>query len=130
MLLISRTRPLPDKRHLLYEACIDNLLTALPDRKAEEGALLSYEQWRPEDSEEPKRVVAALAFSLQQEGYKSHNRSPIVRDWEGMAELLPAAWGPKRPSFLAWLAGPAGLLTDRADGTLAFTHLSFQEYLT
>ncbi len=33
-------------------------------------------------------------------------------------------------TFLAWLAGPAGLLTDRADGTLAFAHLSFQEYLT
>ncbi|MEA2601775.1 MAG: hypothetical protein QOF89_2767 [Acidobacteriota bacterium] len=131
MLLISRSRPLPDKRHLLYEACIDNLLTALPDRKAEEGALLSYEQWRPEDSEARKRVVAALAFFLQDEGYKGNMRSPIVRNWDGMMVLLPSSWTTKqRRSFLAWLAGPAGLLTDRADGTLAFTHLSFQEYLT
>src|SRR4029079_14110625 len=35
----------------------------------------------------------------------------------------------QRLEFLAWLAGPAGLLTDRSDGTLVFTHLSFQEYL-
>ncbi len=131
MLLISRSRPLPDKRHLLYDACIDNLLTALPDRKAEEGALLTHEQWRPEDSEERKRVIAALAFALQDDGYKDYSRSRIVRDWEGMATLLPSDWGSKqRLGFLAWLAGPAGLLTDRADGTLTFTHLSFQEYLT
>ncbi len=29
-----------------------------------------------------------------------------------------------------WLVGAAGILTDRADGSLSFTHLSFQEYLT
>jgi 3',5'-cyclic AMP phosphodiesterase CpdA len=131
MLLIGRSRPLPDKRHLLYEACIDNLLTALPDRKAEEGALLLHEQWRPEDSEERKRVVAGLAFALQDEGYKEPRRSTIVRDWEGMSEFLPSEWETRRKmGFLAWLAGPAGLLTDRADGTLTFAHLSFQEYLT
>ncbi len=131
MLLIGRSRPLPDKRHLLYEACIDNLLTALPDSKAEQGALLLPQQSRPEDSEERKRIVARLAFALQAEGYKGYNRSAIVRDWEGMAALLPANWeATKKMGFLAWLAGPAGLLTDRADGTLTFTHLSFQEHLT
>jgi 3',5'-cyclic AMP phosphodiesterase CpdA len=131
MLLIGRSRPLPDKRHLLYEACIDNLLTALPDRKTEEGALLLREQWRPEDSEERKRVVAGLAHAIQNSGYKGSTRSTIVRDWEGMAVLLPWEWRAKQKiGFLTWLAGPAGLLTDRADGTLAFTHLSFQEYLT
>jgi len=56
MLLISRSRPLPDKRHLLYDACIENLLTALPNRKQQEGALLGREQWRPDDSEERMRV--------------------------------------------------------------------------
>jgi hypothetical protein len=71
-------------------------------------------------------VVAALAFSLQEEGYKGYIRSPIVRDWDGMAAILPSAWMPKqKKEFLAWLAGPAGLLTDRADDTLVFTHLSF-----
>ena len=30
MLLISRSRPIPDKRHLLYEACIENLSDGPP----------------------------------------------------------------------------------------------------
>ncbi|HZF11744.1 MAG TPA: TIR domain-containing protein [Thermoanaerobaculia bacterium] len=131
MLLISRSRPLPDKRHLLYEVCIENLLTALPQKREEEGALLQREQWRPEDSEERLRVVAALAFGVQAEGYKKRSRAAIVQTWEEMAELLSGDWSKaQRSGFLGWLAGPAGLLTDRADGTLVFTHLSFQEFLT
>ena len=48
-----------------------------------------------------------------------------------MEEMLPAEWGAGQKSgFLSWLCGAAALLTDRADGTLAFSHLSFQEYLT
>jgi 3',5'-cyclic AMP phosphodiesterase CpdA len=130
MLLISRSEPIPDKRHLLYERCIDSLLTALPDRKAEQGALLLHEQWRPDDSEERKRVVATLAFALQDLGYRMRARSSIVGTWEEMTKLLPKDWPElKKSGFLAWLAGPAGILTDRADGTLVFSHLSFQEYL-
>jgi hypothetical protein len=131
MLLISRSRPLPDKRHLLYEACIENLLTALPNRKEQEGARLGREQWRPDDSEERMRVVAEFAARLQRAGYVISMRSTLVYSWDVMAVLLPS-WKPdsRRQGFLAWLAGPAGLLTDRADGKLAFTHLSFQEYLT
>lgn len=127
MLLISRTQPLPDKRHQLYEACIENLLTAPRER---EGALLLAEQWRPEDRDERLRVVAALAFHTQVEGYRYRNRRAIVRTWDELAALLPDGWpAGRRAGFLVWLAGPAGLLTDQADGTLTFTHLSFQEYL-
>src|SRR5262249_24505223 len=79
MLLISRSRPLPDKRHLLYEVCIENLLTALPQRREEEGVLIQREQWRPEDSEERLRVVASVAFGVQSEGYKGGARRTIVR---------------------------------------------------
>jgi 3',5'-cyclic AMP phosphodiesterase CpdA len=130
MLLISRSELIPEKRHLLYEKCIDCLLTALPDRKADQGAILFYEQYRPDDSEVRKRVVAALAFALQEQGYKKTSRSSIVGKWEELAMLLPQDWSaPRRSGFLAWLAGSAGLLTENADGTLAFTHLSFQEYL-
>src|SRR4029079_12654195 len=83
MLLISRSRPLPDKRHLLYEACIENLLTALPSRKEQEGALLGREQWRPDDSEERMRVVAALAAGLQEEAdIESWGRAAIVSSWD------------------------------------------------
>ena len=51
--------------------------------------------------------------------------------WDEMAALLPADWTVRqRDGFLRWLSGPSGLLTDRSDGTLVFTHLSFQEYLS
>jgi hypothetical protein len=133
MLLIARSRPLPDKRHLLYQACVENLLAALPNRKEEEGGLNMPEQWRPSDIEERMRLTAELAFRLKsgegEERIRTDN-SVIVSSWEKMAGLLTESWAEARKmGFLAWLAGPAGLLTDRSDGTLIFTHLSFQEYL-
>ncbi|MDY7230604.1 metallophosphoesterase [Hyalangium rubrum] len=129
MLLISRHRPLPDKRHRLYEECIRNLLAALPDRREQEGALLSREQWRPEDSEVRLRVVAELAFQMQSEGYQEC-RTQVVRTWEELERFLPAEWGRERKwGFLTWLVASAGVMIDRTDGTLAFAHLSFQEYL-
>lgn len=131
MLLISRSRPLPDKRHSLYEACIENLLTSIPKRRFEQGALSLPGEWRPEDSEERMRQVADLAFRLQSKGYRGHSRSPIVQLWDDVEALLPSAWSKsERLGFLSWLVGPAGLLTDRSDGTLVFSHLSFQEYLS
>src|SRR6185503_5693758 len=130
MLLISRDRPLPDKRHILYEECIKNLLNARPGQREKEGAQLTEDQWRPPDAEERLRVVAAMAFGMQDHGYKRVGRAPIVRTRDELCELLPTDWSrEKRHGFLAWLTGAAGVMVDRADGTLAFAHLSFQEYL-
>ncbi len=81
MLLISRSRPLPDKRHQLYEACVENLLTAMPDRKEQRGAQLQEAQWRPDDSEERMRVVAALAYGVQREGGQPLSNATVVSDW-------------------------------------------------
>jgi 3',5'-cyclic AMP phosphodiesterase CpdA len=131
MLLISRDRPLPDKRHKLYEECIRNLLSARPEQREREGARLQAHQWRPTDSEERLRAVAALAAQVQQEGYKRSSRAPIVRSGEELEVMLPKGWTrDERRGFLAWLVGAAGVMTEQADGTLSFTHLSFQEYLT
>ncbi len=131
MLFISRSSPLPDKRHKLYGQCIDNLLTALPDQKQAEGAQLLQSQWRPDDGSERKRVVANLAYEMQFQGQEtSRARSVAVKSWDDMATLLPERWQrDHRLGFLGWLAGPAGLLVDRADGNLQFGHLSFQEFL-
>jgi 3',5'-cyclic AMP phosphodiesterase CpdA len=130
MLLIHRSRPLPDKRHLLYEACIESLLDSIPGRREQQGSKLTTNQWRPDDSEQRLRLVAELAFRIQNEGFKKSGRTVIPRHWHELAELLPDKWPEsRRYRFLTWLAGPAGLLTDRTDGTVVFTHLSFQEYL-
>lgn len=130
MLLISRSESLPDKRHQLYDRCIHNLLTALPQTRADGGALDLKTQWRPEDSDERRRVVARLAFDLQNSGYESKHRGAIVSKWDALTAMLPSEWMPlQRNGFIDWLAGPSGVLTDRADGTVVFSHLSFQEFL-
>ncbi len=143
MLLISRSSPLPDKRHQLYGKCIENLLTALPDRYQEEGVQLSSYQWRPENGEERFRVLASIAYRLQcrvtdkvrnlQENSideSANNRSAIIVDWDSFLDFTPKEWDTKnRNGFLVWLTERAGVIVNRADGTLSFSHLSFQEYL-
>ena len=130
MLLISRSRPLPDKRHQLYQACVESFLTALPDKRQEEGALILRELWRPDDSEERLREVAKMAAQMQEVSYESGERAALVRTWGEMASFLPPEWKQsQRLGFVAWLAGPSGLLAERADGSVSFAHLSFQEYL-
>lgn len=130
ILMIGRAKPLPDKRHLLYEACIDNLLQAIPEKREREGATLHEDQWRPDDSQERWRVVARLAFEVQSQGFQKSPRGAIVRSEEELVPMLPPEWHVRdRRRFLAWLAGPAGILTDRTDGSYQFSHLSFQEFL-
>jgi hypothetical protein len=110
MLLISRDRPLPDKRHRLYEEWIRNLLSARPEQKEREGARLQSHQWRPSDSEERLRVVATLSARMQQEGYNEGARAQIVRSWEELEVLLPEGWKrEEKRGFLAWLVGAAGV---------------------
>jgi len=131
MLGIHSVERLPGKRHRLYETCIRNLLADLPERKAEEGARTGNDQWRPPDSEERFQVVARLAFELQYGGYQGSERSAIVATRPMLKALLPAdgQWRGNRERFLNWLVGTASLFSDRADDSLAFSHLSFQEYL-
>ncbi|MBF0294092.1 MAG: TIR domain-containing protein [Magnetococcales bacterium] len=130
MLLISRHHPLPDKRHKLYQVCIENLLTALPKRKEEQGARIGSDRWRPKNSDERMRAVARMAYHAKGQGGED-DQGRIVRTWEELEKELPQEWThAQRQGFLLWLAGPAGLLNDRSDGTLVFVHLSFQEFLS
>ncbi len=126
MLFLSRSERLPEKRHLLYERCLHNLLNAREQR----GVLLSREQWRPSDNEVCMQVVASLAHSLQVKGFHGAERSQLQFTWELATEMLPQEWdSQQRHGFLDWLIGAAGVLIDRTDGTLVFSHLSFQEFL-
>ncbi|MEO5328644.1 MAG: TIR domain-containing protein [Magnetococcus sp. THC-1_WYH] len=132
MLLVSRTSPLPDRRHKLYQVTLDNLLSALPDRREQDGARKERRHWRPESGAERLRVAAALAHGMQKKGYDgTTGRESLVQSWEEMARYLPHDWDlTKRNGFLSWLSGPAGVLVDRTDDKLSFAHLSFQEFLT
>ncbi|MBZ5623836.1 MAG: NACHT domain-containing protein [Acidobacteriia bacterium] len=126
MLFISRSRTLPDERHDLYQACIEHMLSAYRREEAHVPGMAHH--WRPEKMNERLRAAAALAFAIHAEGRGDRNQT-IVLSARKMANLLPGDCEEHGPGFLAWLAGPAGLLTDRSDGSLSFAHLSFQEYL-
>ncbi|MBF0131574.1 MAG: TIR domain-containing protein [Magnetococcales bacterium] len=132
MLLVSRTSPLPDRRHKLYQVTLDNLLSALPDRREQEGVRGERHRWRPDSGAERFRVVAALAHGMQETGYdEKTGRKSLVQSWEEMAKYLPSDWdSAHKDGFLSWLSGPAGVLVDRTDYKLSFAHLSFQEFLT
>lgn len=139
MLLLSREGPLPDRRHKLYSACLRNMLLHRVTQRERDGAVSDPDLWRPDDSEERLRVAAELAYAMQTEGYKRARRAPIIRTWSGAMELLaagtanradPADWTLERcDRFLRWLVATAGVLVDRADGSVHFAHLSFQEHL-
>lgn len=130
MLLVSRSSPLPDKRHELYDLCIRSLLSARPRQRESEGVQDLPNQWRPDDSDERLRAIAAIAFRLQDEAYRTRLRGAIVSTLSQLTELCPNSWNSEqRIGFILWLAGSSGVLTDRADETIVFTHLSFQEYL-
>ncbi|MBF0179326.1 MAG: metallophosphoesterase, partial [Magnetococcales bacterium] len=131
MLLISRSSPLPVQRHKLYQLSLENLLTALPDRKEASGVRGEPHRWRPRSGKKRMRVTAALAFGVQDKGYQQSDRATLIRPWSELATLLPEKWSAiQKDGFLSWLAGPAGVLTERSDDTLSFTHLSFQEFLS
>lgn len=133
MLVVSRHKPLPDKRHQLYRECLTTLLTDRPDTWAREGVQRNHEWWRPEDAEQRWKAVARLAAELQAKGYGGAEgpRKAVIATENDIVAGLPVGWkAEQRKGFLWWLIGEAGLITDRADGSYTFAHLSFQEYLT
>lgn len=130
ILLLSREGPLPDRRHKLYTACLRNMMLHRVMRREREGAVQDPDQWRPPDSEELLRVVAELAFKLQTTGYELADRRPVIQSWDAALRLLSIEGSEeRRGGFLRWLIESAGVLVDRADGSIQFAHLSFQEYL-
>jgi hypothetical protein len=131
MLLLSREGPLPDRRHQLYTSCLRNMLKHRVDQREREGAVLDADQFRPVDSAQRMRAVARLAYRVQAEGYQSSHRAQIIRHWNDAVALLDGeGWtGDQCDGFLRWLVASAGVLGDQADGSVHFTHLSFQEHL-
>jgi NACHT domain len=119
MLVISRHESLPDRRHRLYDVCVNHLLSRRD--KAGPG------EWRPDDEFERRRAVAALASGLQSHRNKDSKESGIVCLPSEVEALLPPVIL-RRGEFVRWLANRTGLLRDRSDGKLQFAHLSYQDH--
>jgi predicted MPP superfamily phosphohydrolase len=127
MLIIGRGRPLPDRRHKLYEFCIEQLLDAHPGKRAQDGVQTASWQWAPEGFEARLRAVARVALWMHE---NRRSRKLVIAKREDLVERLPAEWSLReREGFLAWLVASAGLMVDFSDEALAFAHLGFQEYL-
>lgn len=130
MLAMGSANSLPIKRYRLYQNCLRNLLSTLPNQRQEAGALLGFGQWRPDTHDERMNAVSGMAFSIHDAAFSKKVTGSIVGNWEFLATLLPKQWSEnQRYGFLAWLSGPAGLLSDRTDGTAVFSHLTLQEFL-
>jgi len=135
MLLLHRTSPLPDRRHRLYDACLRSFLSARIDRAEREGVQRQADQWRPDDTLERWRTAEQLAHGVQageappQQG--GDERMVAVLASEGdLLRHLPDGWDRHhKVGYVHWLAGPAAVLHERADSTLQFAHLSYQEFL-
>ena len=127
MLGLSRTRTLPEKRHELYFECLKAMIRERPKQQANEGA----RDWEDlPDGEERFRVTAALAWNLQSNS-KDGWQGPLVAQPGQMIAFLPDSWERSRKElFLDWLCDRAAVMNRRSDGTLAFVHRSFQEFLT
>jgi hypothetical protein len=119
MLVISRYESLPDRRHRLYEVCVNQLLSWREK--------VGPDEWRPDDKFERRRAVAALASGMQSRRNKDSKESGIVCLPSEVEALLPPEIR-QRGDFLRWLTRGAGLLRDRSDGKLQFSHLSYQDH--
>jgi NACHT domain/SIR2-like domain len=128
LLTISLSRPLPDKRHLLFEECVETLLYTA-HRRNEKGVPAHPDEWHPPDEEEILRVVAKLAYECSWEFSASSARA--LQSWDDIVESLPANWRLlQRRGFIKWLCDSVGLLVDSTDGRLSFAHNGLREYLT
>ncbi|MBF0422398.1 MAG: metallophosphoesterase [Magnetococcales bacterium] len=132
MLIVSRHSPLPEKRVDLYSECVKMLLLTLPTLRKAGGGRTRAGAWTPEDGDKRLRHVADLAHAVQSSAKGRYSQAAVSLPLEKMAAL---PWAQEesleqKKGFLIWLRDSSGIFMERADNSLQFIHLSFQEYLT
>ena len=130
MLSLDRGQPLPKRRHQLYRACLEQLLSAYPDCKDQIGAQHDWNFFRPDGSSERLSATAEVALAMQCGSLsQAGSKRLVICLWENLLRNMNPTWSIKqRGGFLAWLTA-CGLLEEHSDDGYAFVHLSFQEYL-
>lgn len=131
MLIISRSRALPDQRHELYDACVDTLLIDRPKVREREGARAGREYWVPGEKQERLKAVAGLARWLHERDRDDYDRVVVAKRDDVIAYFCGTDFDRDHSAQLVdWLVEIAGLLVERDGGSrVSFVHLSFQEYL-
>jgi formylglycine-generating enzyme required for sulfatase activity/energy-coupling factor transporter ATP-binding protein EcfA2 len=129
--LIHRDRvKLPDRRAELYQEAVDVLLGKWDEARGMQESLILNE--RPFDISDRRLVLQQVALAMHEQAIKEIDAGPLR---ELLAtQLADAVTDPREldaavARFLNVIQERTGLLIARAEGTYAFSHLTFQEYL-
>ncbi|TVR58137.1 MAG: NACHT domain-containing protein [Candidatus Competibacteraceae bacterium] len=129
--LVHRDRvKLPDRRAELYQEAVDVLLGKWDEaRGLPESTILDD---RPFDLSDRRLVLQQLALTLHEQALKEIDAEPlqaVLARQLGGAVADPRERDAAVARFLQVIRERTGLLIARAEGTYAFSHLTFQEYL-
>jgi len=129
--LIHRDRvKLPDRRAELYAEAVDVLLGKWDEARGVQESLVL--NGRPFDISDRRLVLQHIALNMHEQAIKEIDAEPLRRLLAG--QLRDALDDPREldaavARFLSVIQERTGLLIARAEGTYAFSHLTFQEYL-
>ena len=129
--LIHRDRvKLPDRRAELYQEAVDVLLGKWDEARGVQESLILNDG--PFDLSDRRLVLQQVALTMHEQAIKEIDAEPL-------RDLLRRQLGDAVPDgreleaavtrFLHVIQERTGLLIARAEGTFAFSHLTFQEYL-
>jgi formylglycine-generating enzyme required for sulfatase activity/energy-coupling factor transporter ATP-binding protein EcfA2 len=129
--LVHRDRvKLPDRRAELYQEAVDVLLGKWDEARGVQESLILDQ--RPFDISDRRLVLQQVALAMHEQSIKEIDAAPLR---ELLADQLAGAVADPRERnaaverFLNLIRERSGLLIARAEGTYAFSHLTFQEYL-
>lgn len=115
---------IPERRAALYDTCTNVLLYEWDRAKFPEGAFIGKL-----DVHAKRRILSAVARAMHEAKQAEMGVEEIVQRFAG---LLPSLGGKKDEAaqIIDEIRDRSGLLVERRSGYFAFSHLTFQEYLT
>ena len=117
-------RTIPEHRVTLYEKCTDALLYEWDRAKFPKNAAVGNL-----DADQKRALLRGIASGLHEKHEAEIPESEVVRHF---AEMLPEMGEPQEDALriVREIRDRSGLLVERRPGVFAFSHLTFQEYLT
>jgi energy-coupling factor transporter ATP-binding protein EcfA2 len=117
-------RTIPEHRVTLYEKCTDALLYEWDRAKFPKGAAVGNL-----DANQKRALLRGVASALHEKHEAEIPEAEVVRHF---AMMLPQVGKPAEEALriVREIRDRSGLLVERRPGAFAFSHLTFQEYLT
>ncbi len=129
--LIHRDRvKLPDRRAELYQEAVDVLLGKWDEARGVQDSVIICD--RTFDISDRRLLLQHVALTMHERAIKEIDAEPLRRllaEQLGDAVTDPRDLDASVERFLGVIRERSGLLIARAEGTYAFSHLTFQEYL-